>query len=333
MPVKNNCDQTLKSYESIFNTSLDAILLTHPDGTIFYANSTAEKLFEYSADEIYELGRSGLVDTEDPNLDAMLKERKLKGRSRGELTFIKKTGEKIPCDISTTNFKTENGQLNTFMVIRDISKQEKTERSLKESENTYHSLFDNNHAVMLLIDYGTGEIVNANSAACTFYGYTHEKLIQMNISDINILTESEIHKKLTKAKLGLKNNFIFKHRLESGEIRDVEVFSGCIKIEGRDLLYSIVHDISLRKLIESNIKESLTESQRIQNELITLIENIVDEVWFCDFEGKIVLANAAARKFEHRMKYRSVSHLDDILSETDIYDLNGNPRPRKNRHC
>ena len=74
MSDNNNSDQTLEPYKFIFESSLDAILLTHPDGTIFYANSAAEELYGYTQQEICDLGRSGIVDTTDPNLQVLLDE-------------------------------------------------------------------------------------------------------------------------------------------------------------------------------------------------------------------------------------------------------------------
>src|SRR5512138_2247424 len=43
-------------------------------------------------------------------------------------------------------------------------------------EDLYSSLFQKNHAVMLIIDPRDGRIVDANKAAIQFYGYTAEKL-------------------------------------------------------------------------------------------------------------------------------------------------------------
>ena len=54
--------------------------------------------------------------------------------------------------------------------ITDISE-------LKESEVRYRSLFTNNHAVMLIIDPDGGDIVDANPAACAFYGWSHGDMI------------------------------------------------------------------------------------------------------------------------------------------------------------
>ena len=58
----------------------------------------------------------------------------------------------------------------------------------------------------------------------------------------------------------------------------------------------------------------LAESKQIQEELSTLIENIVDEVWFCDEQGHIILANAAARKFATKIRAKR-RHVRGINAE------------------
>jgi PAS domain S-box-containing protein len=316
----------LEGYKSIFNNSLDAVLLTHPDGTIFYANSSAEELFGYTQNELCKLGRSGIVDTTDPNLALMLEERNRNGRSRGELIFIKKDGSKFPGEVSTNFFKDKNGIMDTFMIIRDISRRKNAEKSLKESEERYHSLFKNNHAAMLLIDPNSGSIVDANPAATSFYGYSHDELVKMNIEHINNLPNHDVHSEMHKSRTFQKNNFIFRHTLANGEIRDVDVYSGPINVGGKNLLYSIIHDITQRKQIENKIQDSLDESLRVQDELITLIENIIDEVWFTDKQGNIILANASARKFQKEVKSEENSSLNNLISKSDVYDSNGSLR-------
>ena len=326
MSIKTQIDPAIEGYKSIFNNSMDAILLTHPDGSIFYANSAAEKLFGYAQDELNRLGRSGIVDTTDPNLVLMLDERNRLGRSIGELTFIKKDGSKFPGEISTNIFRDKNDIKNTFMIIRDISRRKNAEESLKESEERYHSLFKNNHAAMLLIEPNTGKIVDANPAACSFYGYNYDHLTKMNIEDINNLPDNDVHNEMQKSKTFQKNNFEFKHTLANGEIRDVDVYSGPITVGGKKLLYSIIHDITQRRQMENEIKDSLDESLRVQNELITLIENIVDEVWFTDTQGNIILANAAARKFQKKIKSEEDLSLNKLISKSEVYDAKGSLR-------
>ena len=326
MSIDIKPDPTIEGYKSIFNNSMDAVLLTHPDGTIFYANSAAEKLFGYTQNELCKLGRSGIVDTNDPNLVIMLDERGREGRFRGELTFIKKDGSKFPGEISTNVFKDKNGVVDTFMIIRDITRRKNAEESLKESEERYHSLFKNNHAAMLLIDPDTGKIVDSNPAASSFYGYSREDLVKMNIKQINNLSDSNVYGEMQKSRTFKKNNFIFKHTLANGEIRDVDVYSGPIRVGGKNLLYSIIHDITHRRQMQNEIKDSLDESLRVQDELITLIENIVDEVWFTDAEGNIILANAAARKFQNKNKFEENLTLNKLISKSNVYDSDGSIR-------
>ncbi|WP_419656381.1 hypothetical protein Dvar_54750 [Desulfosarcina variabilis str. Montpellier] len=74
------------------------------------------------------------------------------------------------------------------------------------------------------------------------------------ISDINVKTKGDVHQQMQMAIDREKRQFFFKHRLASGLIRDVEVFSGPIEIDGRKLLYSIVHDITARRYAEDALQ-------------------------------------------------------------------------------
>ena len=78
---KDNLSESDELYRSLFENSMDAILLTGPDGSIFSANQAACKMFGWSVEEICTLGRNGLVDNSDPRLTEglLLRERKGKG--------------------------------------------------------------------------------------------------------------------------------------------------------------------------------------------------------------------------------------------------------------
>lgn len=153
----------------------------------------------------------------------------------------------------------------------DISKQKKHEKHLKESEDRYHALFRNNYAAMLLINPETGNIIDANPAACSFYGYKKEELLKMKIMDLNILTDEQIFKEMQNARAEKKNHFVFKHRLASGEIRDVDTYSGPITVSGKKLLYSIVHDITQQKKAEEALKNERELLQAIVDTIPVMI--------------------------------------------------------------
>lgn len=137
----------------------------------------------------------------------------------------------------------------------DISDYKKLADELKKSEDRYFSLFNNNHAIMLLIDPESGRIADANPAAIEFYGYTKDELTAKSAHELNTLPAEEVTKLISKACSGNKNIFEFKHVIASGEIIDVEAFAGPIDFKGKSYLFSIVHDITKRKKAEDELNE------------------------------------------------------------------------------
>ncbi|MDZ4252435.1 MAG: PAS domain S-box protein [Sulfuritalea sp.] len=129
-------------------------------------------------------------------------------------------------------------------------------RLLQQSEQRYHSLFDNSHTVMLIVDPVSGAIVAANPAAAGYYGWSQAELAGMNIAAINTLPAAEIGAEMGRARARQSNRFEFRHRRADGSVRDVEVFSGPIQVGDRQLLYTIVHDNSERKQAEAKLVES-----------------------------------------------------------------------------
>jgi len=110
-----------EKHSVFFENSMDAILLTSPDGRINEANRAACQMFNYTESEIIGLGRAGLVDTTDPRLQNLLNERTKNGRARGELTLIKKGGIKYQTEVSSAFFTDKKGNTRTIMIIRDIT--------------------------------------------------------------------------------------------------------------------------------------------------------------------------------------------------------------------
>ena len=161
---------------------------------------------------------------------------------------------------------------------------QKTREDLSEREEQYRSLFQNNHAVMLLIDPETGDIVDANPAACSFYGFSREELTAKKITDINTLTNRQVSQEMRKARQKQQNRFSFRHRLASGEIRDVEVYSGPIGVHGKTLLYSIIHDVTDRRRTEEKLHATMSQ-------FAALIDNMCEGILFEDKTRRIALVN------------------------------------------
>jgi len=168
-------------------------------------------------------------------------------------------------------------ELEIHQIELEIQKEElnlANEKLEQQNENLIESLFHSNHSVMLLLDAETGDIKNANPAACHYYGWSHKLICDKNISEINIFSQAEIIDEIQKANNEKRNFFFFKHRLANGEIRDVEVMSSPLQINTSSFVYSFVHDITERKIAEAK----LLKSEETYRKLVETINDVVYEI-------------------------------------------------------
>ncbi|MFK5956166.1 MAG: PAS domain-containing protein [Planctomycetota bacterium] len=166
-----------------------------------------------------------------------------------------------------------NGEVQSlFGVSIDISRGAGALEELRKSERRYRQMFETNLAVKFILNPKNGVIVEVNSAACEFYGYTADEMRGMSVFDLNVLTQEEIRLEMAEAAKEELLVFEFRHRLKNGEIRDVEVFSGPIDTEDGVRLYSIVHDVTKRKRAERELRNS-------EERLASAVRGSDDGVW------------------------------------------------------
>lgn len=271
-----------EKYRAFFDNSLDAAFLTSPEGKIISANSAAREMLLYSDAELLKLGFNGLVDSSDINSRELFDERDKSGKVRGELTFIRKGGERFPAEISSTVFRNELDQKKTSVIIRDITKRKQAEKEIKRF----------NEELELLVSERSAELSDLyNNAPCGYHsldengiyekindteldwlGYSREEIVgKMYLPDI--LTD--------KSKKAFLNVFpVFK---KTGVLADKELEmirkDGTVIIvilnataiydsEGNYLRSrSMLFDITDRKLAETSLMKAHSELENVNKEL------------------------------------------------------------------
>lgn len=120
----------------------------------------------------------------------------------------------------------------------------------------YGQLFHANGAPMLLIDpTADGLIVDANLAACRFYGYTREGFCRMHTWEINALGRQVLAIMNEVAKLpGGHRPLNFVHRLADGSLRDVQTYASPLEMDGRRLMLCVVHDVTEQKRLKHELE-------------------------------------------------------------------------------
>lgn len=117
-------------FRQLFETSLESILQTRPDGQVIHANPAACVLFGMSVEELRRCGRQGLVDPRDQRLQAFLEERQREGHVRGELRLLRGDGSSFECELSSSIFLDPDNQPCANVVLRDITARKQSEAGI-----------------------------------------------------------------------------------------------------------------------------------------------------------------------------------------------------------
>ena len=181
------------------------------------------------------------------------------------------------------------GVLIWWLARRGMGAVTEAEQARQESESRYRQIFEKSTSVCLLVDVESTQLVDVNPAAVLFYGWSREELIGKSLGEIDTLPEPEVRRAIDSARLERRNFFIFRHRLRSGSLRDVEVHSSPIVLNGRPTLFSIVHDITDRVRAERQLVESESNYRRA-------LQQASDAIVVSDRQGVILEVNARAEE-------------------------------------
>lgn len=152
-------------------------------------------------------------------------------------------------------------------VNQDITARKLREQHLRDSEESFRTLFDHAPYGVVLMDGKDLSIVGFNELIHKQLGYTREEFSKLTLWDIDThMTEQEVRAAGRAANRNPPTEFETRHRTKNGEIRDVLVTAAPVRIGGRALVYSAVQDITLRKRAEKELQASEAR-QRILAEL------------------------------------------------------------------
>jgi PAS domain S-box-containing protein len=126
----------------------------------------------------------------------------------------------------------------------------------------YRQMFEKNRAIQMLVAPSDGSILDANLAAANFYGYTIEQLKALKMTDINTMPPEAVDKAMATVIDKQAYSYNCRHALASGEVRDVEVHVSPVEVNGKQILYSIVHDITERRRAEEEVARLNADLER-----------------------------------------------------------------------
>ena len=263
-------------FESLFEFSPDAILVTRTDGKIIEASSQAQAMFGYTRDELLALAVEALVPERFRNVHPEHRSSyhtQPRTRPMGiglELYARRKDGVEFPVDIMLSPVETPEGRV-VLSVIRDITPRKKAEEAMRASELRFRSLFEFSPDAIIMSDR-SGKIVEANEQVEHFFGYKRAELVGQPI-------EMLVPDRFRRAHLGHRESYaahaqtrpmgagleLYGRRKDGSEF-PVDIMLSPVEAEGSFVL-SVIRDLSEKVRFQQELQRKEREKQYLEEEL------------------------------------------------------------------
>lgn len=205
---------------------------------------------------------------------------------------------------------------------RNITKEKYYYEMMLKKEKQYSELFYNNKSIILVLDPDTLNILNSNKSAEEFYGYSHLEFKKLNAKDLNIKGSKAVLKIVkTVLKEGVGEN-IAKHRLKSGKIVDVKVFSTPTKYDGEIAIFAIIQDVTEEFVAKKNLDKTVTLLEKTKENLDFAQKQYHIGSWeFNKENGSIFLSSEVYSILEIEEKELSYNDYINFIHPADKQDV------------
>ena len=273
--------EEIKKLSLIARETTNAVIITNPVGEVLWVNQAFTRMTEYTLADVEGRKLAQFLQGPETNpVTVRYMHQKIEKQLPYECDIINytKSGKQYWLRVQCQPRFDKDGKLEAFFAIQtDISNQKETERILKNSEEQYRHLFNNNPASIIIWDLETFKILEVNQTAQDLYGYARSEFISKSVLDLRTqeaqarLKEfAECAKKQPDYKLVLN----WKHLNKKGEEMSVNISSHRINYNGRSVILAMGTDVTeklqLEKLLE---QERHARHREITKAVISAQEN------------------------------------------------------------
>jgi PAS domain S-box-containing protein len=261
-----------EKYRRLFDEVLDAIFIADAEtGIIVDCNRAAAELVCRDKSELIGKHQSILHPPEriKDGFSITFKQHVTGKEEILEDQVITKNGEIKEVAIKAAVFEFKGKKLIQG-IFRDITKQKKAEKALRESEEAYRALLNGMNDTAWVIGFD-GKFIDVNDAAVKVLGYSREELPKMGPPDIDAsLTEEQIKELIRNMPKDKIQVFETTHKTKDGRVIPVEISSSLVTYKGKTAILSIARDITERKKAEEKMKR-LMEQLKMVNEKLGVV--------------------------------------------------------------
>ena len=282
------------------------------NGNLLYVNKSGMEIMGVSEADYGKSVLQFFIPEDQERMAENLKAgaREKRPNAMNEYTALRDDGKKFPVLIYALSVLKEGKPIGTRGIIIDISERKVMENALRESEEKYKTLIENSQdGIFAIVE---DKILFANNTFCKMVGYTPEELYDK--SAVSLVHPDDRERGLAISELRKQGNHstindIFRFAAKDGSIKEGDVFSSVLELNGLIVSYITVHDLTETR----KIQEALSKSEQKYRELAEMLPQTVYEL---DLKANLKYLNKAGReKFGIAYETSDISVFSIVIPE------------------
>ncbi len=267
---------------ALAEASFEGIIIS-VDGTSVEANRAISEMFGYELSEV--IGKTPFDLLTPESAEKVYNQDRAGIETPYEIKGLRKDGTIFDIEVRGKNC-IYKGQIARATGFHDITDRKQSEKELKESEEKYRQLFENESDAIVVFDADNKKFEDVNIAALELFGYTKDEFLSLKVEDISFEREKttasvERIKKGTIASGGVPERSLLK---KDGSVFQAEISPGMYFSSGRKKIIGAIRDITERSRAQDEVS---FERDLMQ----TLLNNTPDYIYFKDKNRRFVRAS------------------------------------------
>jgi PAS domain S-box-containing protein len=267
-----------RRFRSLVQNGSDMIKILDQQGDFIFASPNVEKVLGFKPSDM--LG-STLFDYVHPDEAADIANHfnTIKGQDYHEIGYFRfkdATGEWRWLETKLANLLHDPAVRGIVSNSRDVTEKKKAEEIIRESEERYRSLFNNNPMPIYIWDIETLQILEANTTAQREYGYTMEEFHKLKVTDIrrpeHVPQFMEHVYKIRKAQTDVILYAQWEHVRKGGDRMFMDVFTQRITYKNRQAVLSQASNVTEKVTLEKKLQEEREARQKEITEAVLRVQ-------------------------------------------------------------
>ncbi len=265
--------RTEEKYRALFDNAVMGIFQSTPEGRFITVNPATATMCGFDSPEemvatVTDIATQHYVDPAERDLFIRAIEEEGFVRNFEHRTY-RKDGSVFWVSVNAREVRDGRGRITHYEgTHEDVQWRKEAEEALRASEERFSKAFRSNPAPVAITTIDEGRFIDVNARFLEAFGYRRDEIIGRTSADLAFWTSAENRDEVLKKlrETGSVKNVLNQYKTKSGQLR-TGLWSGeIVRLGDRDVLLSILLDITERKQAEEKYQSILADIEEFYYE-------------------------------------------------------------------